>query len=62
MIPAHLTNGMIKTDDQPTTKKKARDRAKALRSNGIYAIILQDDETKKYSVFIPIKALDLIIT
>jgi hypothetical protein len=56
MIAAHLTNGMTKTDDPETTKAKARDKAKEYRARGIYAIILPDDETKKYSVFVPVGA------
>lgn len=54
MIAPHLINGMIGTDDEPTTKAKARDLAKKYRKLNIHAIILPDDETKKYSVFVPI--------
>ncbi len=54
MIAAHLINGMVTTDDEPTTKTKARDLAKGYRSRGIYASVFQDDETKKYSIFVPV--------
>lgn len=54
MIAAHLINGMVSTDDEPTTKAKARDLAKKYRKLNIHAIILPDDSTKKYSIFVPI--------
>lgn len=54
MIAQHLINGMVQTDDTPTTKTKARDKANGYRSRGIHAIILPDNETKEYSIFVPI--------
>lgn len=54
MIPAHLTNGMVPTDDKPATKAKARDKAKEYRARGIYAISLKDEDTKQYTIFVPV--------
>ena len=54
MIPAHLINGMVGTDDEPTTKSKAYTIAKEYRAKGIYACVFMDDETNKYSIFVPV--------
>lgn len=54
MIAAHLTNGMLPTDDEPTTKRKAHDKAKVYRSRGVFACVFQDNETKKHLIFVPI--------